>query len=667
MSYSSSQDAGASSAPNITTLFSEDFIKLLLTKKITLVELLTLQSYHQLLQQLVAHYLSTLDKQTKQIAPAIEAFTSIKEKYEQHIDSVAMYLKKLQHTIYIDFLTHIIEQLTLLANKPKNEIARHAFLELLVAYFNYQLYQTLPGVEALRFPKAAYLKTLGRKTSSTTIAMMKDCESCFTDFFANFIDTYPSGEKDNILEILFSAYQSLKWSDQEGESINITILEKNKKEPVLEKYFNGENQAMIEQLMRQRYGKLANPTPYVTYSLNLSPILTPKPSISIALIGCHGLDEFSNVISKSSIADKQKRVARLIKETNCDMGIQLGDNVYFNGIGMMQGNFYHVSNALYGTRNNLGKMFWAITAGNHDYGCWGHDTTDIAESIFRNDPNLKKENGLQRALNQVFHTYIDKDCLHMPNRYYVLEYDYIAILVIDSNTIVYDLKQQNWIVSTIERLKTNKKWIGIAAHHPLIYMGKRAEHDCEWNKYFTSSVGAKAPWFPKAEQYKPVLKTPKGPTILDLPTKDGRHKYNNIGKFLLAFIDKNKLPIHVWLCAHEHFLGAMNITLKSGSNITQITSGGGGAKVKPNSIRYIDKNGSYDTKSPYTMSEHIVEAKLTCELALENHGFFSLTVSHESITCNAHIIPNQELDKFSYINPKNITATGISILCATTG
>ena len=253
----------------------------------------------------------------------------------------------------------------------------------------------------------------------------------------------------------------------------------------------------------------------------------------------------------------------------------------------------------------------------------------------------------------------------MPNRYYVLDYDYFAILVIDSNTLIYDEPQQHWIRSTIERLKPSKQWIGVAAHHPLIYMGKRAEHKCEWDTYVKSTIGAKDPWFTTADHYQPLMVTPTGLHKIDSPQKGHKHKYNNIGKFLLAFINHNELPIDVWLCAHEHFLGVMKLTTAKGNTITQITSGGAGAEVKLDSIRYVDPAGNYNTKNEYTISPHLDEAKLQCELAAEQYGFFTLTLSKLKITCTPTLVENPKPDKFVFIREGNTINGELCFTCAT--
>lgn len=616
--------------------------------------------YDSFIEQLIDNYFLTEPNLTEVITETNVKVSELLTFYQTHRKSVATAIKHKQHDIYLDYLQYLFVNLNKL-NKP-DESHLVVLKNILYAYFNLRLHQPLPGACAMD-TRAIIKNKLRRQSKSepTTISKIKELFSQFDKLLLSF-NRYFYVDKDyTITDFLLSGYINSRWLDLDETTLTSKeALEQYKLPAMLEKYFNGEASTFIYPLMQKRYGTIANTTPELSYCLDLTKILPDKSNFNIALIGCHGIDHFSSKApGQNKLANTQHAVAAKIKQLDCDMGLQLGDNAYFNGIGYMQGYFFEASHALYAVRPNLSKMFWGIVAGNHEYGCWGHPDREGVESVLTGDKKLTHQNGLQRLLNQVLHTYVDNDGLHMPNRYYVMVHKNFAIVVIDSNTLIYDKPQQNWIINTVEKLAQQNKKIIIAAHHPLIYIGKRAEVACEWyNDYVKHAIDGgregKATWIENNEHYQPVLITPEGeqlitpfdPKDLDVSGKQKPHLYNNIGKFLLAFVNLNKLNIDVWCCAHEHSLNVMRLETLNGQKITQVVAGGAGARIQK--ITKINPDSSFKGHSDLDpVSPHIKIASLQCELAADKHGFFTLNIAGNKIECTPYFL---DLDK----SPKSI-------------
>ncbi|MSP53265.1 MAG: hypothetical protein EXR81_03315 [Gammaproteobacteria bacterium] len=461
-------------------------------------------------------------------------------------------------------------------------------IELILSYFNLMLYmkEMDPRVRKLSVVTKAMQRVGLTATKDTTVSM----DYCLT--LQKLLEPLIQLLLSNTIGTVKTRYlTSLPYQHAIVDSGYLQAMFNTKERHY--QHFTDDVFKIIQPMIERSYKDIvmkntpASPT-LLNFVLNLRKWCPPiqHQKFTISLVGCHGLDatpvarEIVDKIQQN--ADAQFGVANEMRKSDSDIVIQLGDNAYFHGIGNMaddeKNDFFTRNQQNYGRGDNLYNKPSIAVVGNHDcdfYGSYGFTE--------RLNPDLVDKTCMQRVLSQVLHTYHTSDHWNMPYRYYMLVHDFFILVVLDTNMFVIDPTQQKWFVETLSALKKQypDHWVIVAGHHPLVYLGKRADKDCEWanypenmNKDFT---GTSKPFEPsiysaKVKKSMPISSSKKGE----------RHPLNNVGEFLLAFIDANHdiLPtIDIWLAAHEHFMTVVEMVLKNNRVIKQITSGAGGAKL----------------------------------------------------------------------------------------
>ncbi len=346
---------------------------------------------------------------------------------------------------------------------------------------------------------------------------------------------------------------------------------------------------------------------------------TLNDSFRMTVLGCHGMDGSFFAAMKDQYLnphpDAQLAVARLLREAEPDMNLQLGDNVYYDGIPFITDTdklkYFQHNQELYGYTASFKPIPNWVLPGNHDYGFWGR--ARLTEKL---DFELKAQTHLRRIFNQVFHTFVKNDHWNMPHRYYLLMHKHFCLFMLDTNMLIFDRTQQKWFVDTLLEVKQRhpKMWIIVAGHHPLFYLDK-AEYKCEWYTYYRLMEERGQP----AGQLGLYEKSRNSFIKIEEPDANGCHELNHMGKFLAKLIQTNQLPIDLWLCAHEHIMAKIKATFDftspgqfSRHTLCQLTCGGGGAKIRsiqynPNTIEFAQGYrhvGVIDVKSDFNDSVH---------------------------------------------------------------
>lgn len=387
-----------------------------------------------------------------------------------------------------------------------------------------------------------------------------------------------------------------------------------------------------------QFPSLANPE-RVAFQFGLTNLPRDNDKFRMTIIGCHGMDGSFMAAMKDRYInehpDAQLAVARGLRASEPDVNLQLGDNVYYDGLPFFTDTpnlkYFQHNQELYGRTASFKPIANWILPGNHDYGFWGH-----ADKSERLDPLLKSQTHLQRIFNQVFHTFAVNDHWNMPHRYYLLNHEHFFLFMLDTNTLIFDQYQQKWFVDTLLQLKANfpRKWIIVAGHHPLFYLDK-AEQDCEWHKYY-KLMEARGHKVDKLGLYK---KSEDCFIAIDEPQPKTSHEFNHMGKFLVTLIRTNKLPIDLWFCAHEHIMAKVNATFHFGIDaqskattheICQLTSGGGGAQLRD--IRFSPISSEF-LKS----YEHAAVTLIRSDFYARLHGFMELSITANVISWRPHL------------------------------
>ncbi len=198
---------------------------------------------------------------------------------------------------------------------------------------------------------------------------------------------------------------------------------------------------------------------------------------SIDVFGCHGVE-----INKPGYSNKFS-VAEAVRQSKSNMVVTLGDNVYPVGLGPIdsdnQKNLLDLEEAgfLQDSAGYLsrGKPHF-MSLGNHDY-----NVHHGVNQIRHNSPSFF------RGARQISATYKSRFFnmfpVHMPYRFYALvktlpNNSAVIIYCIDSNTLLWDAYQQDWLVKTYQALNQkfrNHVWNIVAQHNPVFSRGKRGD------------------------------------------------------------------------------------------------------------------------------------------------------------------------------------------------
>lgn len=350
----------------------------------------------------------------------------------------------------------------------------------------------------------------------------------------------------------------------------------------------------------------------------------------INLFGCHGMDAGISRSAKANqmlaakkigpIAVQQQIIDDSRKHEQPDMVIQLGDNAYMNGINPKNTPAFFEHNLFsYGVNRHGDHIPNFAVLGNHDYGLWGR--YKITE-LFDGD---RETNELTRAHLQILQSYSSNDHWNMPNHYYVLEHENVVFIMLDSNIIMFDQLQQQWLCDVYQHIKTTrpgKKIIGVA-HHPLVYLGKRAAKPCEWKKHLSM---ANRQWKIDLDANAVLFNSVTSSfDTISPPVDDEIHEFNNIGKFMLELFRRNNIHFDMWLCAHEHMTAIHDIAFKNSSHCVQIIAGGSGAELSGVKDHYLP--GGRD--NPIDKLPDV--ANVNCILLAQKHAYVSLKLLGQSI------------------------------------
>jgi hypothetical protein len=386
---------------------------------------------------------------------------------------------------------------------------------------------------------------------------------------------------------------------------------------------------------------------HIPLSFDLSSPGGSDTNFRMTVLGCHGMDGSFIAAMKDKYLnpdpEAQLGVARKLRQTEPNINLQLGDNVYYDGLPSFvdtpELKYFEHNQELYGRTASFKPIPNWILPGNHDYGFWGH-----ASKSEKLDPTLARQTHLQRIFNQIFHTLVVDDHWNMPHRYYVLIHEHFILFMLDTNMLIFDPVQQYWFVNTLLKLKEKypNKWIIVAGHHPLFYLDK-VEQECEWRKYY-ELMQARGHSIGKLGLYK---KEDNSFIPIPAPQEKTKHYFNHMGQFLVTLIRTNKLPIDLWLCAHEHLMAKVDATFDFGADrraaaaaaaaagrehkICQLTCGGGGAKLR-------DINANPNAPEFLSDYEHASVTDIKSSFYAKLHGFMELNITAREISCRAHLL-----------------------------
>lgn len=312
-----------------------------------------------------------------------------------------------------------------------------------------------------------------------------------------------------------------------------------------------------------------------------SPDEATRPLRFIA-VGCQGSGD------KNQIA-----VAKLMNElcanpeSKPDFVLILGDNVYDWGADTANDeNINKCFDDIYlrPEFSYLHNLPFFLLLGNHD---------ENFQKSFR--AARKKENGIERGIHEVAHSYIDDQkydfttkkylydhavfhlsdmpSYNMPRRYYSLIAGEVQIFCVDSSTYVKeylqllthpdtmnaDNNQAAWLAEEITKARAAGRKVVLAQHHGLYTPGKRA-------------------FYNDLSQYLSEMEIATLPNKIPVHINNGT-SYNYILKECLR---QQQLEFDVVLAAHDHNLFYYNNknNPKTNYNICQITAGGGGGKLQ---------------------------------------------------------------------------------------
>lgn len=237
--------------------------------------------------------------------------------------------------------------------------------------------------------------------------------------------------------------------------------------------------------------------------------------------------------------DEQRRLDKSV------IGFVLGDNFYESGIpdvsdrvvdSLFEKAFVNLYNPLSEDGARTRAPFFAAL-GNHDHNFHDH-------AIVREDATHFAEN-LGRALAQVDYGYRQpRSGWEMPYRYYCVVSPIANFFVIDSTTLLFDTKQQEWLQRAYGALAGQDRWALLVSHHGLVTFGKRGRE---------GAVGDASTTFPS-----------------------GR-----VNRDIFSWLVRHGLHFHFNIAAHDHFLAsawlAYRDTLGRWRRTYHVLSGGGGA------------------------------------------------------------------------------------------
>jgi len=258
-------------------------------------------------------------------------------------------------------------------------------------------------------------------------------------------------------------------------------------------------------------------------------------------------------------------------------GFILGDNFYESGIPKVSQDvvdhifsiaFADIYNPVEKKHGSNAQSVYFAALGNHDYNFHGHAVLPGDGSEFANN--------LDRALAQVDYSYgrgIFTGWV-LPYRYYCVVSPVANFFVIDTSTLLFDKKQQEWLKKVYEKVGGAGRWNFLMAHHGYVTFGSRgAGHHAE------KDLGklAKTPFTKKA--LKDRGRTGASETEALAAAATGLR--DNVNRHIFTWIVNAGLHFHFNVVAHDHFLASALLTydLPTGDlrRTYYVLSGGGGA------------------------------------------------------------------------------------------
>jgi len=351
----------------------------------------------------------------------------------------------------------------------------------------------------------------------------------------------------------------------------------------------------------RRTGEVANHDPNGDlFMIDLPSLLGYRSSqscneLEFVAFGCHGTAAASlkhiegkkqllNIIWRG-IAGQQKavgdQVVRYLRELKRrdkrPFGFILGDNFYESGIPRVSkelvDQLFSVAYAdIYnppgkkGQRDPVTTYFAAL--GNHDYNFHGHAVLPEDGSEFANN--------LDRALAQVDYSYRrgSETGWVLPYRYYCVVSPVANFFVIDTSTLLFDKKQQEWLKRVYDKIGGSNRWNFLMAHHGFVTFGKRgAGHHAE------KDLGKLA----KTTFTKRALKDRgrTGASETEALGAAATGLRDNVNRHIFTWIVNSGMHFHFNVVAHDHFLASALLTYDMPTGDLRRTyyvlSGGGGA------------------------------------------------------------------------------------------
>lgn len=399
------------------------------------------------------------------------------------------------------------------------------------------------------------------------------------------------------------------------------------------KWLEGDFALSFDQILAAHY-----PYAWLKYAIQ------QHPTLEFCLLGCHGIDTYAYAMDRFPI---QKKITAAMSENheNSLINFILGDNFYHWGVDSEKDTLFE--RCFYKHFLNKPSL---VALGNHDYNIHGQALPGIIKHPFMR--------GIERAMFQVTHSYSNhsrKEALrtrntwNMPFRYYTSTSDKwnVHFVTIDSNTILFDKAQQQWLCEQYEdlaRRNTDCLFV-LISHHPLQYFSKRANKGIdnldspEWKKYVQSSEATltKVPSYWPGNRFEAA-----GTEIPNCSVRTHADARNTVGKCIRFLLEHYNLKFKVEFAAHEHLMAykKIDVTYQDGtvSPMHQFISGGGGAKLnKP-----LD-----DYKEEKRNADRSLEEKVW-----HNWGYMHATIGSNILQVTPYILRgNQASDEFTEQDP----------------
>lgn len=318
-------------------------------------------------------------------------------------------------------------------------------------------------------------------------------------------------------------------------------------------------------------------------------------ALEFVAFGCHGTAAASlkNVeggkqllsVLWRGIAGQQKavgdQVVRHLRERKRDgkkpFGFLLGDNFYENGIPKVSPEIVDriFSVAYADIYNPVGKKgegdlaaVYLAALGNHDYNFHGH-------AVLPEDGS-ELANNLDRALAQVDYSHRRgaETGWVLPYRYYCAVSPVANFFVIDTSTLLFDKRQQEWLKTVYEKLGGTKRWSFLMAHHGFVTFGKRGAGElAEWDL----AELARTSFTKKALESRGRT----GASETEALGAAATGLRDNVNRHIFTWITNAGMHFHFNVVAHDHFLASALLTYDMPQGDLRRTyyvlSGGGGA------------------------------------------------------------------------------------------